>query len=164
MPLHRLHLVLAVAATLAACGQKNEATEANAAAAVEAPPTSPAAADWSSLGALVGKLPVDSGLFDTSAAAGEFRSLLGPKLETLKANLQTSSPLREEHEVIFASGNRAHEGGINQAYVIVDPARKAVEVGLWENRRLTVYRTAGADLPKPQDVEVMIRNAAEAPA
>jgi hypothetical protein len=165
MPLHRLHLALALAATLAACGRKEEPVEANAAATVEAAPSPPgAAADWSSLGALVGKLPVDSGLFDTSAAAGEFHSLLGLKLGTLKTNLQTSSPLREEGGVIFSSGNKAHEGGMNQAYVIVDPARQAVEVGLWENGRLAVYRTAGADLPKPQDIQVMIRNAAEAPA
>lgn len=151
--------VLAACLTLAACGQPQQKAEEKAAQA-PAPAPAPQAADWASLEGLVGKYPSESRVFEDSAVAPELSTLLGPKLEVLKTNTQTSGPLNKEGGVYYLTGNKQHEGGLNEAYVLIDPATKAIEVGLREAGKLRVYTTPGANIAKPKDVQTMLANAA----
>ncbi|MGH7028101.1 hypothetical protein [Brevundimonas sp.] len=149
---------------VAACSQpapaptEDKAAEPASAASTPPPAATPAATGWASLDGLVGQYPRDSKLLDDSVVVADLKTLLGDKFETLKTNMQTQSPLQREGAVLFTSGNKAHEGGVNAAYVLIDPATKALEVGLWEGGKLTTYKTPGSDLAKPTDIKTMIGN------
>lgn len=117
-----------------------------------------AQSDWSSLNALVGRLPTESGLLDNSAVSGDLVRLLGDKLAVLKTNLQTASPLERQGQAFFVSGNKPHEGGSDAAYILIDPAAKALEVGLWQGGQLSTYKTPGSNIPKPKDIQTLIAN------
>ncbi len=160
--LAHLALPLAAALALAACGKPATPEEPASAPAPAAAsqPAPVAAVDWSSLEALADKYPSDTKLLEASAVTPTLEALLGAKFETLKTNMQTQSPLQRDGGLLYTSGNKQHEGGVNMAYVLIDPKAKAVEVGLWEGGKLTVYKTDGATLAKPKDVQTMIDNAA----
>lgn len=155
--------VAAVSLTLAACSQPESTppAETPAAPAESASPTNDAAAsDWSALNAQVGKYPNETKLLADSPITADLKTLLGSKFDVLATNMQTQSPLEKDGAVLFTSGNKPHEGGTNAAYLLIDPAAKALEVGLWEGGKLTTYKTPGSNIAKPKDVQTMISNAA----
>lgn len=116
---------------------------------------------WASLGPKVGQYPSQIGLFTKSAVVDDLRALLGEaRLQTLQQNFETASPLQRDGTVLFTSGNRAHEGGSEAAYLLLDQAHKAIEVGLWTNGTLSVYTTPGSHIRKPADIRTMIANSA----
>lgn len=114
------------------------------------------AAIWASLDAFVGKGPVESGLLDKSAIGSELQKLLGDKVTLRKTNLETSAPLQRDGSNPFTSGNKDNQGGTDAAYLLIDPKTEAL--GLWEKGELSTYKTAGATITKPNDVETMIAN------
>lgn len=152
---------LGVCVVLAACGQPTEKAKAPAASEAAAPkpsaPATPAAPAWAGLETLVGKYPQD--FLESSPLTADLKALLGDKFAVLKINTQTASPLQTEGGVYFFSGNKAHEGGSEEAYVLADPSTRALEVGLRENGRLSVYTTPGAKIAKPKDVQTLLSNA-----
>ena len=116
---------------------------------------------WASLDPKVGQYPLQIGLFIKSAVVDDLRALLGEaRLQTLRQNFETASPLQRDGTVLFTSGNRAHEGGSEAAYLLLDQAHKAIEVGLWTNGALSVYKTPGSHIRKPADIRTMIANSA----
>ncbi|BAK65174.1 hypothetical protein SLG_04990 [Sphingobium sp. SYK-6] len=136
-------------------------------AATRAAPVAPVAGlpmEWTNLPSLVGKYPgsyardnID--LFDKGAVAAALRSRLGPKMDVLKTNLNVVGPLGRQGNLYYISGNAQHQGGVEQAYVLIDPARKAVQVGLWEKGKLTVYPPAqGGRIPVPAEIATMLQN------
>lgn len=143
-----------------------------AAGSVAAPPARPAPqvskagtpAEWANLPSLVGRYPgnyaadnVD--LFERGAIATALRERLGAKMAVLKTNLSVIGPLQRQGSLYYVSGNAQHQGGVEQAYVLIDAARRAVQVGLWEKGKLTVYAPAsGARLPLPADLAKMVQN------
>jgi len=142
---------------LAACGQPAQ-QPAETPPPATAAPVAAAPGDWSGLDALVGKYPGESRLFEDSPIVPELRALLGDKFETFKANTQTSGPLKRDG-VLFVTGNKDDQGRSDQAYLLIDPAIQAMEVGLWEAGKLSVFTTPGAKLAKPKDVQTMLANA-----
>ncbi|MET4683939.1 hypothetical protein [Brevundimonas faecalis] len=158
-----LFSVLALSTLVAACNQPAETpapTKTETTPAASAAPSPAATTDWSSLDALVGKYPNDSKLIEDSAVTAELKTLLGDRFETFRTNIQTQSPLQRDGQVLYVSGNKPHQGGSDAAYLLIDPTKKALEVGLWEGGKLTTYKTAGADLAKPADIRTLIDNAA----
>ncbi|WP_312219173.1 hypothetical protein [Brevundimonas sp.] len=160
----RLSLIsVAVAAlTLAACNQPEATPPAETPAApveIAPAPTDAAVSDWSALNAQVGKYPNETKLLEDSAITADLKTLLGAKFDVLATNMQTQAPLQKDGPVLFTSGNKQHEGGVNAAYLLIDPAAKALEVGLWEGGKLTTYKTPGSNIAKPKDVQTMISNA-----
>ena len=82
---------------------------------------------WASLDPKVGQYPSQIGLFTKSAVVDDLRALLGEaRLQTLQQNFETASPLQRDETVLFTSGNRAHEGGSEAAYLLLDQSHKAV--------------------------------------
>jgi len=119
--------------------------------------------EWTNLASLVGRYPgsysrdnID--LFDKGAIAAALRSALGSKMAVLKANLATITPLTRQDNLYYIMGNAPHRGGEDQAYVLIDAAKRAVQVGLWEKGKLTVYAPASGRVPVPPDIARMIDN------
>lgn len=137
--------------------------------AAVAPTSTPGAAirpgtplEWTNLPAMTGRYPGGEGadaidLFDRGAVAGALRALLGSKMAALRSNLAVASPLQRQGGLYYLSGNAPHQGGIEQAYVLIDPVRRAVQVGLWEKGKLRVLAsTTGGRLPLPADIQALV--------
>src|SRR3546814_21086279 len=88
-------------------------------------------AEWTNLASLVGKYPgsyakdnID--LFDKGTLAAALKARMGPKMAALRTNLSAVSPLQRAGNYYYLSGNAQHQGGVEQAYIIIDPARPEV--------------------------------------
>lgn len=119
--------------------------------------------EWDSLAALVGRYPGDYSkenidLFEKGAIALAIRQLLGTKMPMLKTNLSTVGPLERFGNIYYLSGNAPRRGGEDQAYILIDPAKRAVQIGLWEKGKLTVYAPAGGRLPEPPEIRKLLAN------
>lgn len=119
--------------------------------------------EWDNLAGLVGRYPgsysednID--LFDAGAVAAALRALLGEKMVVLEENLSAVAPLGRQGGIYYISGNAPHRGGEDQAYVLIDPAKRAVQVGLWEQGKLTVYAPAAGRLPIPREIQAVLDN------
>ncbi|MEG1452518.1 hypothetical protein [Brevundimonas sp.] len=148
---------------LAACGSPENAPASSATADPAVAEPAPALAppftgEWASLAPLIGQYPSQSGLFDTSVVAAPLKTLLGSKYEAFKTNMKVESPLTREGNVLYTSGNKPHEGGSNAAYLLIDPATKTMEAGLWENGKLTTYPAGGTGSTKPKDIQTLLSN------
>lgn len=121
-------------------------------------------AEWNNLANLVGKYPGEYSkdnidIFDKGAVAVSLKTLLGPKMAVFQRNLSAVSPLQRAGRYFYLSGNAPHQGGVEQAYLMIDPARREVQVGLWERGKLTVYSPAsGARLPVAPEIKTMLDN------
>ncbi|PKP72174.1 MAG: hypothetical protein CVT83_01245 [Alphaproteobacteria bacterium HGW-Alphaproteobacteria-5] len=120
--------------------------------------TTETSGNWAPLDQYVGEHPLQSGLYENSPIALQLESLLGDKLAVLKVNSETAAPLQRDGNVLFTSGNKDNEGGSDAFYLLVDSSINAVEVGLWEDGKKSVYKTAGSDIPKPKDIQTTISN------
>lgn len=145
---------------LAACNQPAEQSVGAAGAEQTSAPATANADDWAALDQMVGQYPAESGLFDHSPIAAPLAALLGDKLAVLKTNSATVAPLQRAGNILYTSGNKAHAGGSDAFYLLVDPSAHAIEVGLWEAGRLSVYKSPGANITKPTDIQTMVSNMA----
>jgi len=120
--------------------------------------------EWNNLAGLVGKYPGEYSkdnidIFDKGAVAATLKTLLGPKMAVFQRNLSAVSPLQRAGRYYYLSGNAPQQGGVEQAYLMIDPARREVQVGLWERGKLTVYSpTSGSRLPVAPDIKKMLDN------
>ena len=121
-------------------------------------------AEWNNLAGLVGRYPGEYGkdnidIFDRGAVATALKTLLGPKMATFQTNMSTVTPLQRAGRYFYLSGNAPHQGGNEQAYLMIDPTRLEVQVGLWERGKLTVYAPAsGTRLPVAPDIKQLLNN------
>jgi hypothetical protein len=88
-------------------------------------------------------------MFDRGEVAAALKALLGARIGALKNNLSVTGPIGRQGAIYYISGNAPHLGGEEQAYVLMDSARKQVQVGLWEKGKLTVYAPPQGRLPVP---------------
>lgn len=125
--------------------------------------------DASPLGALkqyVGTYPSDSNVsfLEQGVLADRLKRMLGKDYVDLLANLRTVSPLMQDGERWFITGNRPHEGGIEAAAVVVDAAKNAVRVWMLHKGKVTEYQDPShINVPWPQDVQTMLDNQKAAP-
>lgn len=124
-----------------------------------APPAAPAA-HLASLQPYVGRYPGDGyNYLREGPLAQRLEQLLGVQYATLLDNLQVSSPLKAEGGQWFITGNRQHQGGMEQAALVVDPRRDALRVWLrTDGEDMEFDSPRGARLPWPEEVRLMQRN------
>lgn len=137
------------------CTGTARAASATAVKAVTSP-APPVPLDWKNMSAMVDNISVRLDLFDTGPIAALVRSRVGRKIEVLKTNMSVITPLGREGEIFHISGNAPHQGGMEQAYVLIDAARRAVQVGLWERGRLTVYAPEDGRIPPPDSIRRLL--------
>ncbi|GHD63190.1 hypothetical protein [Jeongeupia chitinilytica] len=119
------------------------------------------ASDWHTLEQHVGKYPRDIGLYtDVSPIAPELKRLLGNRFETFKEWMGTQGPLQKEQGVLYTTGNKPHSAGDGSAYLLINPDKRTLEVGMMSKGKLVVYASAGDTIYKPKDVETVVQNMA----
>ncbi len=112
--------------------------------------------DWNNLAALAGKYDGDFDAFNAGPIASALRALMGNKMAVLKANMAVAGPLKRQGALYYLSGNAPHQGGEDQAYILMDAGRKAVQVGLWERGKLTTYGARAGQIALPADIKRML--------
>lgn len=134
------------------------APAAKPAPAAAKPAPAPAAAasggkrlDWAALPKLADGNGYWFGLAPGDVTAA-LQGLLGSKMAVLGTNLSVSSAITRAGTVYYTIGNAEHRGGLDMAYVLLDAPTRAMEVGLWEGGKLTVYRSAGKRVAMPAEV------------
>lgn len=106
------------------------ATPAMPTAALRSAPLS-SPATLAALQPLVGSYPGErTDYLRQGALAQRLERLLGADYAVLLANLGTSGPLVQDGGLLYISGNKPHDGGDEQAAVVVDAAQNAVRVWL----------------------------------
>jgi pyruvate/2-oxoglutarate dehydrogenase complex dihydrolipoamide acyltransferase (E2) component len=155
---------------LAACDKAQppapaaSAAVADAAPAPAAEPAAPAAATAASLESLraqIGKYPSDAGAdyLRQGPLAERLKTLLGADYEVLLTNLGTSGPLEQQGDLLFVTGNKPHEGGDEQAAVVVDLAHNAIRVWLAHaGQEQDKSDPATATVAWPSDVQAIQSN------
>ncbi len=124
--------------------------------AVPAPAGAAAALDWSNLPTMVGRHPGEFDLFGTGPIAAASKRLLGTRLDVLRRNLDVAGPLARDGHIYYLSGNAPHRGGEDMAYVLIDGAQHAVQVGLWEHGKLRVYAPPGGRIAPPGEIRQLL--------
>lgn len=116
---------------------------------------------WPGLQAQVGRYPTDgTDYLRTGPLADRLRGLLGStNYPVLLDNLAVSSPLRQEGAMLYITGNRAQQGGIEAAAVVIHPATDAVRVWLLTGGEEWDVQDQGAPKTLPADVVTMMENA-----
>lgn len=163
--LTRRHTVLALSAAalapllLSACQSKSEPDTLAASPQAAAKPD-PLAIDWEALDQAVGQYPANAPFLAQPAIVLRLSKLLGQaNYAQAQLNLQVASPLSVEGSVLYVTGNRAHEGGINAVAIALDEASNTIRVWLLHNSQAHVFAEPGATFAWPRDVQTMIGNA-----
>ncbi|MDH1702998.1 hypothetical protein [Comamonas terrigena] len=112
---------------------------------------------------LVGSYPGERADYLRQGALAErLQRLLGDDYAVLLTNLGTSGPLVQEGDLIYITGNKPHEGGDEQAAVVVDPGQNALRVWLVHAGQERDWRDpASITLDWPRDVRTMRSNRQE---
>ncbi|MBP7353026.1 hypothetical protein [Comamonas sp. UBA7528] len=112
---------------------------------------------------LVGSYPGERAEYLRQGALAErLQRLMGDDYGVLLTNLGTSGPLVQEGDLLYITGNKPHEGGDEQAAVVVDPAQNALRVWLVHAGQERDWRDpASITLDWPRDVRTMRSNRQE---
>jgi hypothetical protein len=156
-----------------ACGGREEAppaapplqpvAEAEAPAAAPAEPASagapPAAEGLAALRPLAGRYPHEVDLWQREPLAGRLRALLGEeRFAVLLGNLEVTGPLGEEDGVLYVTGNKAHQGGVDAAAVVIDPRQDVIWVWMLVAGRPEAVAERDVELVVPEDVRITLEN------
>lgn len=151
-------------ALLAGCGgtapTTPNASQAPAWRSVGLPaPASQPVSPWAGLQSQVGRIPEEGGDFlRTGRLAQRLGELLGEdNYLILLHNLRTTTPLRQEGDLLYITGHRHPAGGDEAAAVVIHPAADAVRVWLstggeeWEVQDLGAPKIWPADVARAME-------------
>ncbi|MEO1967741.1 MAG: hypothetical protein ABGW87_03375 [Sphingomonadaceae bacterium] len=112
---------------------------------------------WAQLPQAVGDYGGTWDMFHQGEVASAIAAQIGAgRMQALEERLSVRGPLQQQGSLYFVSGNAEHKGGEEQAYIILDAARKRVQVGMWEAGKLTVYAPSSGRLPVPSPIAHML--------
>ena len=120
----------------------------------------PAGLDY--LQAFVGKYPPDVKLWETEPLNTRLKALLGPQHATFLVNMETAGPLARYGDVVWTSGNKAHEGGSDAALLLAETKADILEVHLLSKGKLAHRAERGAAIPLEGDAKTVMGNLREA--
>ncbi len=155
-PVSAAEQALAGASPYLRCGAAPAPASASAAAATAPAPVAAIPLDWAALPRVEDSFEQPFDMFERGEIAQALRALIGGRMAALERNLSVRGPIRREGSIYHISGNAQHMGGEEQAYVLMDAARKRVQVGLWEKGKLTVYAPQQGRLFMPAEIEQML--------
>lgn len=115
-------------------------------------PTQVAAPNLSQLRLHLGQYPRDTNLWGNQLLAQRLHTLLGDKIQTFKVNMLVQGPLTEENGLLFVTGNKPHEGGVDMAVFLADPANDKIQVWLSTNGAVENFSEADPPLADPPSV------------
>lgn len=127
-------------------------------AAAGVPPGGFGDAPLDELERFAGSYPTAASLWDASWLRPRLQALLGAKLKTFHDNLQVRTPVMRDGGVYYVTGNKAHQGGLDNALFVADPASDTIEVILFVNGAREDFKEGGRDVPLPAEVAATLGN------
>jgi hypothetical protein len=85
-------------------------------------------------------------------------ALLGTKLTAFLDNMQVQSPLMKDGGVFYVMGNKTHQGGLDNAFFLADPASDTIVVTLFVKGVRQEFKEGGRDVALPAEIVTMIGN------
>lgn len=140
-------------------GLNGDAVVVAESAVVAANPVSPDG--LASLQQYVGTYPGDgpASFLEQGVLAERLKPLLGADYADFLLNMRTVGPLTQDGTVWFITGNRPHEGGMEEAAVVIDAPQNAIRVWMLHDGKVKEWMTpVGAQVPWPKDVQTMVDN------
>ena len=117
--------------------------------------TEPKAEATSSLADLrrhLGQYPRDIKLWSHPLLADRIRALLGDRHAAFLENIRVQGPLTEENGLLFVTGNKPHQGGVDMAAFIVDPVNDKIQIWLSTGGKAETFSEADPPLADPPSV------------
>ncbi len=163
----KIILALALALVMTGCGDSAPKADGNSPDIPEASGSTDAdTASLAYLASRVGQYPHDIDLWNTQPLNTRLHALLGEQYPTFIDNMEVQGPLETFDGAVWTSGNRAHQGGIEAAVLLVDTRTDALEVYLLTGHRLWHHAEREPRIALQGDAATMVgnlRTAAEQP-
>lgn len=106
--------------------------------------------DWSALSGMIGRTPVESGLFEKSPITVDLNATLGQAAPAYREAMGDAGPLKREGTVLVTTSRSG------RAYLVILPSDHAFEAGLKTAHGWRAFRTPGAEVPRPASVQRLI--------
>ncbi len=111
----------------------------------------------------LGQYPRDTGLWGHQLLAQRLHTLLGGKYQTFLENMRVQGPLTEENGLLYVTGNKPHQGGVDMAAFLADPVNDKLQIWICTNGVQEVFSEAEPPLADPPSVATFKANAAPKP-
>jgi uncharacterized membrane protein len=105
-----------------------------------------------------GAYPHTVHLWDDSAIHHRLEALLGSSMKPFLANMNVQSPLMKDGGIFYVAGNKPHQGGLDNAIFLADPATDTLAVILYVNGARRDFKEGGRDVALPAEVVTLIGN------
>ena len=115
-------------------------------------PKAEATASLADLRRHLGQYPRDIYLWGHPLLAERLHALLGDKHQTFLENMRVQGPLTEENGLLFVTGNRPHQGGVDMAAFVADPVNDKIQIWLSTGGEAKTYSEAEPALSDPPSV------------
>jgi uncharacterized membrane protein len=127
-------------------------------AAAGVPPGSFGNAPLDELQRWAGSYPTAAMPWEASWLRPRLEALLGAKLKAFQENLQVRTPVMNDGGVFYVTGNKAHQGGLDNALFIADPDSDTIEVILVVGGVREDFKEGGRDVALPAEVVTTLGN------
>ena len=110
------------------------------------------------LNRFTGTWPNTVELFKDPAIKKRLEELLGGTMQTFLDNMKVQGPLMKDAGVFYVTGNKAHEGGSDDAVFLADPATDTIGVILFTHGTRKDFKEGGRDVTLPAEVVTFLGN------
>ena len=110
------------------------------------------------LNRFTGAYPHTVNLWDNPVIQKRLEVLLGTALKTFLEHMKVQSPLMKDGGVFYVTGNKPHQGGLDNAIFLADPASDTIAVFLFVNGVRRDFVENGRDVALPAEVVTTIGN------
>ena len=115
-------------------------------------------APFDELNRFAGSYPHTVHLWKEPVIQKRLEALLGTKLTAFLDNMQVQSPLMKDGGVFYVMGNKPHQGGLDNAFFLADPASDTLAVILYVNGARHDFNEGRREVALPAEVVTMIGN------
>jgi len=105
-----------------------------------------------------GAFPHTVHLWDEPMIHERLEALLGASMKTFLVNMNVQSPLMKDDGVFYVTGNKPHQGGLDNAIFLADPATDTLAVILYVKGTRQDFKEGERDVALPAEVLTMIGN------
>jgi uncharacterized membrane protein len=109
------------------------------------------------LNRFAGTYPHAVHLWDDSAIHHRLKALLGSSMKPFLANMNVQSPLMKDRGIFYVTGNKPHQGSLDNAIFLADPATDTLAVILYTKGVRRDFKEGGRDVALPAEVVTTIR-------
>lgn len=113
------------------------------------------------LSRFAGAYPHTVQLWRDPALSNRLETLLGTTMNAFLENMKVQSPLMKDNGLFYVMGNKPHQGGLDSAFFLADPASDTIAVILFVNGSRRDFKEGGREIELPAEIVTTIGNMAK---